>query len=895
MGFLKHVGVKRRSGRYDWGSGDIPYQHEPWFTWSLNEKKLKSEGLSDTDIAEALGISTTVLRQMRGYAKEEKKQWDSAGAYRMKEKGYSIPAIAEKLGVSEGTVRNYLKPHEEVKQQSIQATADMLKREVNKKKYLDVGEGTELYLGCSKDKKNTALYVLKQEGYNVWYVKVEQQNHPGNFTTMKVLVPPGTSYSTVVKNLDRVSIIDERTNDDGRSWFDIKPPINIDSSRIYIRYGEEGGKERDGTIELRRGVEDLSLVDKHYAQVRIAVDGTHYMKGVALYSDDIPKGYDVIYNTNKPKGTPNETVFKPQNTLPDGSIDLQNPFSAVLKEKVGQREYTGKDGKQHLSAINIIKEEGDWEKYKKTIASQMLAKQPLQVAKQQLDISLKEKLAEFNEIMAITNPIVKKRLLASFADDCDASSVHLKAASFPRQASRLLLPLTKIKDTEVYAPGFENGEKVVLIRYPHSGKFEIPELIVNNRNADGRKIIGNAAKDAIGINTKVAGMLSGADFDGDTVLVIPNNHGKIKGANSLTGYEVLKSFDPKAAYPNPPDRPKVKDTSFNMQTEMGKISNLITDMTLKGALPEELVRAVKHSMVIVDAEKHNLDHKTSFVDNRIGELKKKYQGAVNAGASTLISLAKSEARVPKRDELVKWDPETGEKIYTTASDKKRTFPGKEGKIVEKKDKVPRMSLVDDAYELSSGTLMENAYANYANSLKALANRARKEFLSTKTDKRDPQAAKVYAEEVTSLSSKLNTALRNSPIARKANLVASLVVKAKIAENPETVTREEKRKLQAKALAAASARYGARRKDKAVEITPREWEAIQARAISNSMLDKILQYTDLDVVRQYATPRTQKGISSSKLATARTLLSLGYTQQEVADRLSVSVSTLLKYI
>lgn len=80
----------------------------------------------------------------------------------------------------------------------------------------------------------------------------------------------------------------------------------------------------------------------------------------------------------------------------------------------------------------------------------------------------------------------------------------------------------------------------------------------------------------------------------------------------------------------------------NTQTEMGKISNLITDMTLKGATQDELARAVRHSMVVIDAEKHKLDYKQSEQDNGISALRKKYQGTVDEngryheGAATLI-------------------------------------------------------------------------------------------------------------------------------------------------------------------------------------------------------------------------------------------------------------------
>ncbi|MEG2624412.1 MAG: helix-turn-helix domain-containing protein, partial [Clostridia bacterium] len=158
-----------------------------------------------------------------------------------------------------------------------------------------------------------------------------------------------------------------------------------------------------------------------------------------------------------------------------------------------------------------------------------------------------------------------------------------------------------------------------LIRYPHGGTFEIPILKVNNKQADGRAIIGNTAADAIGINAKVAERLSGADFDGDTVMVIPCNSGtsKIKITSRLKNgtdlpekLKALEGFDPKMAYPErsgmkymkyeAADDAGYKKTVDYTQREMGTISNLLTDMTLRGAVDEELVRAVKHSMVVID-------------------------------------------------------------------------------------------------------------------------------------------------------------------------------------------------------------------------------------------------------------------------------------------------------
>lgn len=105
---------------------------------------------------------------------------------------------------------------------------------------------------------------------------------------------------------------------------------------------------------------------------------------------------------------------------------------------------------------------------------------------------------------------------------------------------------------------------------------------------------------------------------------------------------------------------------------MGVISNLITDMTLKGATQDELARAVRHSMVVIDAEKHKLDYKQSEIDNDIASLKRRYQGRIgedgkyHEGASTLISRAKSEVSVNKRQGSPQIDPETGRQYWKDA-------------------------------------------------------------------------------------------------------------------------------------------------------------------------------------------------------------------------------------
>lgn len=867
MSELMHYGVLRRSGRYPWGSGENPYQRYDSFLGYVDE--LRSQGLSEVEIARGLGMTTSELRSRKSIAKAEKRAADAAEAWRLKEKGYSNVAIGERMGINESSVRNLLKPSLQERNNVTKATADMLKNSVEEKGYIDVGVGVENHLGISRTKLKTAIAQLEDEGYTVHYVPVEQLG-TGKKTTIMVLAKPGTTYSEVYRNRDQIKLITDYTEDGGRSYLGLEPIRNINGKRVLIRYAEDGGTEKDGVIELRRGVDDISLGDSKYAQVRIGVNGTHYLKGMAMYGEDFPDGVDIIFNTNKKKGTPPDEVMKSMKDDPD------NPFGATVR----QRHYIDADGKRQLSALNIVNEEGDWGKWSKTLSSQMLSKQSPSLAKKQLDLAYDLKKEQYDEIMSLTNPAVKKKLLDSFADDCDSSSIHLKAAALPRQSSHVILPFPDMKENEIYAPNYRNGEKVVLIRYPHGGKFEIPELTVNNKQPTANRLIKNA-KDAVGINSKVAERLSGADFDGDTVLVIPNNKGSIKTSSPLKG---LKDFDPKEAYPAYEGMPRI--SSRTKQMKMGDVSNLITDMTIKGATPDELARAVRHSMVVIDSEKHNLNYKQSYIDNGIADLKKKYQGSERAGASTLISRASSPTRVSTRKESI--DPKTGKKVYTYTNE---TYVDSKGRTVRRTVKSTKMAEAEDARSLSSGTRMEEIYASHANKLKALANQARKASANTQYTPYSPSAKKTYEKEVKSLNAKLNLALQNKPLERQAQLLANKVVSAKRQANPD-MTAEEVKKIKAQALNEARNRTGAKKQN--IVITKDEWNAIQSGAISTNKLTQILDNADLDTVKKLATPKTNKtGLSNAKLAQAKAMLSRGYTQAEVADALGISTSTLSK--
>ena len=890
---LMHEGVSvldgapgRGSGRYPLGSGENPNQRSGDFVSRI--QKLKKAGMTETEIAKALGYvtvdkygnehtSTTRFRVDLRIAKNEERAASVATAKRLRDEGYSLKEIAEKMGYNnDSSVRSLLNEQTAARKDKAQKIADFLKEQVDSKGFIDVGAGVnrEIDVGVSQGKLDEALELLERQGYHTYQRRLEQVTNKGKYTTLKILCPPGTEYSDVYAdnegNFPKINSLRDYISYDGGESF--RPafvyPSSMDSKRLEIRYAEDGGVLQDGLIELRPGVKDLSLGKAHYAQVRILVDGTHYIKGMAVYSDNLPEGVDVRFNTNKKRGTPMEKVLKEIKRDKDGNPDAQNPFGSLIKEHSGQSYYDDPDGnyvdpvtgnKQSLSLINKRADEGDWGEWSKDLPSQFLAKQPMKLINQQLAISKADKARELDDILALNNPTVKKVLLQSFADDCDTAAVELKAAALPRQRYQVILPLTSIGDKEVYAPNFKDGETVALVRFPHEGTYQIPVLKVNNKNPEGVQMMSKTPKDAIGISASTAERLSGADFDGDTVMVIPIT----KAASSLYSREPLeglKDFDAKKAYPETEGMRYMKyqtedgKTVDSTQIEMGKISNLVSDMTLRGATDEELVRATKHANCVIDAGKHKLNYIQSERENGIAELKRKYQGHTDEngkyheGASTLLSRAGAETQVTKRrgtpyinqkgkpwydpnkeegaliykdaydaeyqerKKVRKTDPVTGKAlrdekgnyIYETVTDpktgKERFVYEETGKTKTRTEKSTQMMETDDAYTLVSEarTPQELAYADYANYCKAMANRARKEMVYAPSLKQSASAKAVYKDEIASLDAKLNVALKNAPRERAAQVLATTIVEAKKQSNPD-MTKSELKKAKQQAL------------------------------------------------------------------------------------------------
>lgn len=903
--YLEHYGILRKSGRYPWGSGGNAQRRSQGFLDWL-KTTAQALGISEVEAAKTQGMNTTDLRAAKAIAKNEIKAAQRNEAFRLKKKGVANTVAAARMGIPESSYRALLKDSVADNENVLFTVRDKLKEEIANKKYLDVGSGVENHIGVSEPRLKTAIAMLIDEGYTRHYVNVPQPG-TGKDTLMRVMAAPGVTSKEVWHNRDQIKTVVDFSDDGGRSFYGIAKPLPLDPKRLAINYKEDGGATQDGVIYVRPGVDDISLGGNRYAQVRVQVGDGHYVKGMAIYKNDLPEGVDLVFNTNKSDTGNKMDALKPLEDDPD------NPFGSYIRRQILEKDADGID--RAKSVMNLVNEEGNWgggsinpktgEPYtgwSKSIASQVLSKQSPALAKSQLNMTFEQRQKEFDNIMSLTNPTVRKKLLEEFADGTDAAAVHLKAASLPRQRWQVILPVNGLKETEIYAPNFRDGERVALIRYPHGGTFEIPELTVNNKHSGSKKILGSST-DAVGINSKVAERLSGADFDGDTVLVIPNNQRRIRTSPALKG---LRNFDPRSEYPPYDGMPTIDGGRFNASTkkveygprgptdrkqhEMGDVSNLITDMTIKNASHDKIVRAVRHSMVVIDSEKHALNHKLSYEVNGIRALKEEYQGGASRGASTLISRAGSEERVPARilrraSKGGPVDPRTGRKVYEYTGE---TYVNRQGKTVQKKTKSTKLAETDNAHTLSSGTPMERLYADHSNTLKSMANQARLAAINTPRSPYSSSAAKTYAKEVGGLNAKLDLAIRNRPLERQALVLTDAIFRQKKAERP-TMDVETQRKIRFQALEEARRITGAKRAK--IRLTQEEWNAIQAGAISDSKLADILSNADMDVVRALATPRAPRLMTPAVTSRAKSMLASGFTRAQVADQLGVSITTL----
>lgn len=918
--YLAHYGILRESGRYPWGSGgnfgagdnSTEFARSLTFQSTLAEMRSRTgkDALSDLDIAEMFGMTTTELRDTISIAKDTKKQARIFQASKLANTGMSPSAIGREMKLNESSVRDLLAPGAALKSERLSRLTDHLRQRVTEDKYIDIGKGMDHHLQVSKKTLDTAVAILKSEGYAVESVQ-QPQATTAHDTRVRTLASPGETWSSISQNKDKIKPAAIFSNDQGQTIEKIQEPLHLNPKRLQVVYKESGGSDRDGLILVRQGIKDLTMDGASYAQVRVQVGDGHFIKGMAVMKDGLPDGVDMQFHTSKSDTGNKLDALKPVK----GDSEPLERFGAIYSQLTDP--VTGKV----RSHMNIVNDEEDWDQWSKSIATQMLSKQKPDFVKRQLDVTLAQKKAQLDEILTLTNPVVKKELLKSYADDMDASSIHLKAAALPRQKTHVILPVGSLKDNEVYAPGYTDGEKVVLIRYPHGGKFEIPELVVNTRNREARALIPAGSKAAIGINSTVAKVLSGADFDGDTVVLIPNQRGRIQKESPLLG---LKNFEPQVEYRGSSGLDKDNKhiplpgvrLMTTTQNEMGQISNLITDMTIAGADHSELTRAVKHSMVVIDAEKHGLNYRQSATDNGILALKKKYQPGRNHGASTIISRIGGEKRIPdlklgRQSDGGSTNKVTGEAIYvpTGKTSDRRVKDPITGEItyekvlkrmkVERGSRLPGVTVPDgkggqvqltDAHQLvgASGNPVERHYADYSNQVRQLANKARLVEVNTPDPRQNPSAKAVYKPQVDSLKAKVKLAQMNAPKERQAQAFAAVVIKMKREANP-AMTPEQLKRTKVNALRVGRERMGA--VPQRVVIEPKEWEAVQAGAVASNVLREVLSKADPKQVKQLAQPKNDLLIQPHDASLARSLLANGYTRAEVAKQLGVSVSTL----
>ena len=409
--YIEHYGMPRRSGRYPWGSGENPYQHALDFIGRVEQ--MRKDGFSyvdedgkvwtgDTGIAKSMGLTTTEFRTELSICKNERRSYNVATARSLKEDGLGETEIARRMSkrlgkdINESTVRSWLDKDSENRMNTAKEKAQYIKEQIDKKGIVEIGAGVDRQLGISPEMMKQVKYILDRDGYVVAGGRVDQVTNPGQKTTITVACPPGTPYkidskgrkvTSAVYDYENIHpLIDPTPNENGMIVKKkLAYPASLDSKRLMVRYaddvGDDGfkGIEKDGVIELRRGVNDLSLGDSRYSQVRILVDGTHYLKGMAVYSDDMPDGIDVVFNTNKKKGTPalgpkDNTVLKPIK-----KDDPENPFGSLIKDpdKGGQYYYIDpKTGKEKLGLINKRADQGDWTEWADTLPAQFLTTQP---------------------------------------------------------------------------------------------------------------------------------------------------------------------------------------------------------------------------------------------------------------------------------------------------------------------------------------------------------------------------------------------------------------------------------------------------------------------------------------------------------------------------------------
>jgi predicted DNA binding protein len=240
---------------------------------------------------------------------------------------------------------------------------------------------------------------------------------------------------------------------------------------------------------------------------------------------------------------------------------------------------------------------------------------------------------------------------------------------------------------------------------------------------------------------------------------------------------------------------------------------------------------------------------------------------------------------------MKKDPKTGKVTYTN-KDGSISYRTKERTIIS-----THMAETNDAYTLVSRNKhpMEMLYADYANSMKALANKARKAMVTTGNLQSNSNAKKIYSKEVSDLEIKLNDALKNSIRERTATRLAASEIKRRQEADPD-MTPGELKKLSQRMQSKYREEVGSvSRKKRAIQITDKEWEAIQAGAISEHKLKQILNNSDPDSLRERAMPKTKNTLNTAQINRIKAMSDSNFTLNQIAEKMNLSPSTISKYL
>ena len=183
-------------------------------------------------------------------------------------------------------------------------------------------------------------------------------------------------------------------------------------------------------------------------------------------------------------------------------------------------------------------------------------------------------------------------------------------------------------------------------------------------------------------------------------------------------------------------------------------------------------------------------------------------------------------------------------------------------------------------------------------MKHLANQARIEETKAGKIAYNKEAKRKYQTEVDSLTKKLDIAQSNVVKERAAQRMTYAAVQKKqnaSKEAGEVMKAKDVKKASQQALTRYREEVGSvSRRDRNIVITDNEWKAIQAGAISENILNKILNNCDPDSLRQKAMPKESKELNEAKQLRIKAM-SASYTISQIADKLGISTSTVSKYL